>query len=284
MKDYGIIYGLIDPTTKKIRYIGQTRCTLKSRYQAHINEVKNPRYNTRKINWTLSLLTKGLKPEIVILEENIYKDSLDDRERFWIAKYADNDLVNASDGGKDVVCYKIREYKAKIANRLVYSYNEFTKEIIEYKNIKTAAETIDICSDNIPKAIHVKGRCKELFWAYNPDDFKSYNIAASKQTVPIIVCNDNEYMEFNSIKNAMKFLNIPKTKKNPVVERLSGVHTLDKRTGRLVWRGPYKGYYFINKADVILKLSEFLETPEEDNQNPSLESDIKYQEGSTTNE
>ena len=59
MKTY--IYGLVDPETTEIRYIGKT-IRPKERLQNHMNEVSN----CHRSNWLQSLKRKGLKAEMVI--------------------------------------------------------------------------------------------------------------------------------------------------------------------------------------------------------------------------
>lgn len=57
------IYGLKDPETHKIRYIGKTK-TPKARLSAHISRPANRHLK----EWILSLMKKGRLPEMVILD------------------------------------------------------------------------------------------------------------------------------------------------------------------------------------------------------------------------
>lgn len=90
------IYGLRDPLTDEIRYIGKTN-NIKARYSHHIacNDV-----NKHKINWILSLKELKLKPELVILEKT-NEQEWEEREKYWIKHGRDNGwrLTNISDGG-----------------------------------------------------------------------------------------------------------------------------------------------------------------------------------------
>lgn len=59
------IYGLIDPETKDVRYIGKAN-NPKVRYRQHIkNKYQN---NQHKQGWINALYKKGLRPELSILE------------------------------------------------------------------------------------------------------------------------------------------------------------------------------------------------------------------------
>ena len=139
------IYGLIDPRTQKIRYIGQTIQKPSYRFRNHLSEVKNPKYNTKKINWLKSLLNKNLEPQLIILEKTTEKLA-DTKEKEWISKY--NNLTNLTEGGNDV-CSNIKEYQRRTIDRKVYSYNEFSKKISKYSNMKDAEKSIKCKKDMI---------------------------------------------------------------------------------------------------------------------------------------
>ncbi len=97
MKTY--IYLLLDPNTKAIRYVGKTK-TLNKRYNGHLCEGRKFRRNTHRTAWIRSLLNKGLKPVMQLLdwEENDGADA----EIYWIKHFKDAgcDLVNDTIGGE----------------------------------------------------------------------------------------------------------------------------------------------------------------------------------------
>lgn len=73
------IYGLKDPETNEIRYIGKAKDP-NARYLAHLQD---KRTNPHKWNWISKLKIKGIKPELVILE--ITNDSgWEECEEKWI--------------------------------------------------------------------------------------------------------------------------------------------------------------------------------------------------------
>lgn len=95
-----IIYGLLDPITLEIRYIGQSRVGI-SRPKSHMQPSSLKLYKTNKnLNkkqaWIKSLLIKGLKPKIIILEEFDSPEYLNEAEEFWIIyfKYIGANLTN----------------------------------------------------------------------------------------------------------------------------------------------------------------------------------------------
>ena len=94
------IYGLIDPFTFKVRYIGKT-INLKQRFDRQMNE----RSNTHRCHWIQSLRKKGKKPTQVVLQQLNDDEDWQSAEIKWIAiakKYG-WDLVNGTDGGDGVL-------------------------------------------------------------------------------------------------------------------------------------------------------------------------------------
>lgn len=97
--DECLIYGLRDPRTGEIRYVGKSRSGLR-RPMAHRDAARLGE-TCHKANWIRGLLAAGFDYEIVILERPD-ADALDDAERRWIAigRMALGDrLTNATTGG-----------------------------------------------------------------------------------------------------------------------------------------------------------------------------------------
>ena len=96
------IYGLVDPETDEMRYVGKSN-NPKVRYQYHLAD-KNT--NPHKTAWIRRLSERGLKPNLVILEETTQKQ-WEERERYWIKHYRDEGapLVNILEGG---ACFPVK--------------------------------------------------------------------------------------------------------------------------------------------------------------------------------
>ena len=94
-----LIYGLADPTTDEIRYVGKS-CKGLERPGEHMNPGKL-KYKSKKNSWIKNLKMKDLRPKIVVLEECLSADVLDEREIFWIKQHRDSGsrLTNGTDGG-----------------------------------------------------------------------------------------------------------------------------------------------------------------------------------------
>lgn len=92
------IYGLIDPRTNELRYVGKT-IDIADRMSRHIRKAKAGcvRHCRR---WIAGLLESGLVPEIAVLEISL-SHLASDAEKFWIAsmRLAGCRLTNLTDGG-----------------------------------------------------------------------------------------------------------------------------------------------------------------------------------------
>lgn len=120
------IYGLTDPRTGAVRYIGKTRRQVKHsvryRYRSHLAEAKSNPNLTHKTRWISQLLALGLEPETVILDEVwCTPKELSDIEIVRIAEYRalGFDLVNTTDGGDGGRGKLSEEQKAIQVARLV---------------------------------------------------------------------------------------------------------------------------------------------------------------------
>jgi len=93
------IYGLIDPESGELRYIGKS-IDPKSRLANHMREVSN----CHRSHWIQSLKAKGMKPDIVIIESIRVMWPRQVEEKYWIKYFRDRgfNLVNNTDGGDGV--------------------------------------------------------------------------------------------------------------------------------------------------------------------------------------
>ncbi|MES2265601.1 MAG: NUMOD3 domain-containing DNA-binding protein [Bacteroidota bacterium] len=106
------IYTLSHPVTKEVRYVGQTN-NLKVRFYGHISGCKNRKNHCQ--NWMYSIIVKGLRPFMEVLEEcNI--DDVDANEILYIAllKSWGFKLTNIESGGS-IHKSLSEETKAKIS-------------------------------------------------------------------------------------------------------------------------------------------------------------------------
>lgn len=92
------IYGLIDPITNELRYVGKTY-NLCIRYNAYLSNLKR---NSHKNNWIKKLISNGMKPEIYSFEEFELEDKAYEAEEFYISYFRGIgcNLINESSGGR----------------------------------------------------------------------------------------------------------------------------------------------------------------------------------------
>ncbi len=102
------IYGLVDPTSGKVRYVGKSK-NPKYRLSVHMNWYLSR--TSAKSKWIHGLIKQHLKPSILILQEVSESESAT-AEAKWISLYKNNDLVNSNDGGVgyDSKKHKLQKY------------------------------------------------------------------------------------------------------------------------------------------------------------------------------
>jgi len=107
------IYCLSDGSGN-IRYIGKTKKYLKQRLYSHIKECNTTR-KSHKINWIKSLLNKGVRPIIEVIDE-VPEEDWEFWEKYWISQFRiwGFNLTNISPGGYNNNYKRSDETKAKM--------------------------------------------------------------------------------------------------------------------------------------------------------------------------
>lgn len=98
-QDCVTIYGLSDPLTGDVRYVGKTWYRPERRLTYHLTHSKKSRLASG--NWIRSLVNKGLRPVLFEIEKVELDADWQSREKHWIAHYrnAGARLLNHTDGG-----------------------------------------------------------------------------------------------------------------------------------------------------------------------------------------
>ena len=93
------IYGLVDPDTFEVRYVGKSNDP-NSRFYAHLEDFEG---NPWKYRWISKLRRANKKPKLVILEE-VLESTWQKAERKWIAHFRSisDRLTNIAPGGEGV--------------------------------------------------------------------------------------------------------------------------------------------------------------------------------------
>lgn len=96
------LYVLVDPRTKKIRYVGQTTYSIQERLNQHIRHTNAPSQRKLHVNyWIKSLLQVGLKPIVRLICERRTPEDIDNAERTAISRLKNRgyELCNLTSGG-----------------------------------------------------------------------------------------------------------------------------------------------------------------------------------------
>lgn len=81
------IYGLIDPRTQELRYVGKTVLPIDKRLRVHLWRATKTLHRSHSQAWIRSLSEDGFKPDIFTIEEVQPGDDWAEREQFWIAYF-----------------------------------------------------------------------------------------------------------------------------------------------------------------------------------------------------
>ncbi len=115
--EHSVIYGLIDPRTSEMRYVGWT-VNPRSRLRRHMGSARAGRKGGYVLAWIREVLADGLEPQMVILETNPSDYAM--AERDWIRRYRSWGcrLTNLSDGGDGSPGYRhTPEERRRISTR-----------------------------------------------------------------------------------------------------------------------------------------------------------------------
>lgn len=189
-----LIYGLIDPRTKELRYIGQTTRGIKQLRVYFIDSFMKKKRHVA--SWIKNLHTDNLKPEVIILEDSIKnKENLNNLEVFYISyfKSIGCNLTNLAEGGNSNSGFKLNKKQKKIWSKNAKNNTKLQEARKEY-------------FDNNP---HPK-------WHNNPnsekykDQLRSWSEQANKKAVEkqSIKVKDNNGIIYSSIAEAARKLNV----------------------------------------------------------------------------
>lgn len=127
-----VIYGLSDPLTGELRYVGKTVKSLRHRLKSHLVAVRRGESKHHAGNWLRKLIDDGVQPEIFEIELVPVGGDWVEAESHWIAlmRALGCRLTNMAAGGQGAVGYKAPpEHREKL--RKAHLGQQRTPEIIE---------------------------------------------------------------------------------------------------------------------------------------------------------
>lgn len=126
------IYGLVDPRTFQVRYIGKS-VRPEERLKRHLREASYTA-DTPKLNWLRELASHGLQPILHTLE-TVSIDEWEHAEKEWIAHYraCGAELTNVADGGLNFT----KEFWDSMSPAERQEFIDTRKAIIETPEVKS---------------------------------------------------------------------------------------------------------------------------------------------------
>lgn len=129
------IYGLYDPRTSELRYIGRSSTGLRRAKFHSFPSALTRDGNLHKVNWIRLVQSLGLQPRIEVLEKCASVDALPEAERRHIAaNKSSGRLLNATDGGEGAEGHK-------------QSPETIAKRVAKLKGRKNSSETLKRMSE-----------------------------------------------------------------------------------------------------------------------------------------
>lgn len=155
------IYTLKCPISNNIRYVGKTVESLERRLNKHVSKTQTVGIFNHKTNWVNSLLSKGVKPIIELLDE-VPESDWHRIEKYWISqmRFWGFDLVNTCDGGQGPAGRVLsNETRYKISQSLMgHAVSEETRH---KKRLKKLGSVMSISAREKISKIH-KGRKRPI--------------------------------------------------------------------------------------------------------------------------
>lgn len=222
MKTY--IYILQDPITQEVRYVGKSN-NPKRRYTSHLCD--KPKVKYYSYYWIQSLLEKGLKPIMTVIDET--ESDWQQLEKYWIEQFKvwGFKLTNITEGGEG--CYGAGKWNN-------VPVTAFTKEgtlIKSFDSQKECAMYFNTSSSNVKQVCNSRNllllkKYQIKLGTFNKDipPFE-YNREYNWKNKPIsypqqktIICNEDN-LEFASITEASIFYNVGITSISNNLKKLS---------------------------------------------------------------
>lgn len=200
------IYGLVDPRTEEIKYIGKSNKPSK-RLREHISESKNKNgCGTKKENWIYKLYKLNLEPHIKILDE-VKLEEYEYWEEFYIKKHTN--LLNYDEKGIGAIfdMKKLTKKSKKVTSKKVYQYSLEGVLIKEYNSTRDAERKTGVNHGNISKVCNgAWNHAGGFIFSYEKNICVNIikNPNATKKKIIEIDISGNIIEEFSSISEASK--------------------------------------------------------------------------------
>ena len=165
-----VIYALMEPDGREVRYIGKTSSEPEQRLNKHLSAAKHNN-GSHLLHWLNSLLSKGQRPKVRILEVVRHGDDWREREKKWISigRAKGWPLTNTTDGGEGLQnpSPSVRKKLADAARGKTYAAGKrtdaFRKRMAEVAKVTRNAAGHEVSEETRQKiSKSLKGRTEHV--------------------------------------------------------------------------------------------------------------------------
>lgn len=210
MKEYKI-YKLIEPETNIVKYIGCTTSKLNERLSQHIYDSKTK--NSFKSVWIKSLLEKGLKPKIELIETCIEENWIQ-KEQYYINFYY-KDLTNFTKGGDGMILSRQISSIRNSSEKKFVKIQQYTLEGVYVKtwnSVKEACEELNLSRTSMGNCLNNRSKsCGGYLWKYfnnssdNVDTYVPKNSKVRKKPWLIGMFENNNLLQsFSTLRESLR--------------------------------------------------------------------------------
>lgn len=206
-----VIYGLVDPLTNEVRYIGRTKQKLSIRLNQHLSLYPS-NHGSYKKHWIQKLKREGLKPKIITLKklECTWEESyLIEQSLIQEYIFKGFKLTNLEDKGSGTLIKCI----VKTGQKSVLQYNLEGDFLKEYCSLSDAAKAVNGKLKGIHKGLNNCNTAYGFQWKYKQNNYSLkiekvvQNNKLKKQVKIIQFSLDNQIIKiWDSITEAAEFI------------------------------------------------------------------------------
>lgn len=177
MKNYKI-YTLSDPITGNVHYCGITTKPIDKRLNCHVSDSrKNKNCNPRLRYWIMSLVNKGTRPIIKVIEEFKEKDAAYKNETINLIKLIDEGNLMFNIKADNLEYYtekerlKNKDYNYELLS--CYKYDMDGNYVCSYESVKEAASSNNVSMAAISRCLNedkYSASCNGFYWSKKKQD------------------------------------------------------------------------------------------------------------------
>lgn len=202
------IYGLIDPSDGKIKYVGATMKKCSDRLRQHVYDSVSLRKQSAKCKWIRQLKLKGREPVVCLLHV-CNKENWKIKERYYIELFQTE--YNTASGGTGMVLKRSKESIRRSADAhkiKIMQLDKYGNFIKEWDSVKEAANFYKTTSTNISNVLNgVNHTAKGFIWVKKENYSSDISFRKKKGSTPCKAVKGGIVHYFDTIKACAKHFN-----------------------------------------------------------------------------